>query len=97
MSSDYGSSLWKSDSRGCDDSKLLSPHVEEYARMAQTCIEKMSRLWNEIELPRDERRGEVDDIYEEVCRVWGVAVERAQRKKEERQEQIDRAIQEIYR
>ena len=97
MSSDYGNSVWKSELRAGDDTKLLPPHVEEYARMAQTCLERMSRLWNEIELPRDERRGELEDISREVAHVWSMAMERAERRKDERQQQIDHSVQEIYR
>jgi len=97
MSSDYTNAVWKTDSRAGDDSKLLPSHVEDYAQMAQMCLERMSRIWNEIELPRDKRRGELDDISHEVAHVWSMAIERAKRKKEECQQQIEDSVQEIYR
>lgn len=97
MSSDYLGYSWKSESRTCDDSRLLSPHIEQYAKMAHAYIEKISRLWNEIEYPIDERRGELDEIFQSVQHVWNHALNRAEKKKEERQRQIDEAVAEIYR
>ena len=97
MSSDHLNSPWSPASRASDDNKLLKPHVEEYVRMAHTCVEKMSRLWNEIEFPRDDRLRELDDISQEVKFVWSSAVEKAEKRKEEYQRRIDDAVQEIYR
>ena len=80
-----------------DDCKLLTPHIEDYSRTAHACIEKISRLWNEIELPREERQRELDEVLDAVRHTWSLAVERAERKKEELQRQIDEAVEEIYR
>jgi len=97
MSSDFVSAVWKSETRGSDDNRLLSHHIEDYVQIAKACIEKMSKLWNEIEFPRDNRQREFEDINEAVRKIWDSAVDRAEKKKDEYQQQIDEAVREIYK
>eukprot|EP00210_Caulerpa_lentillifera_P006216 g5938.t1 len=88
---------WNAAFKTADDGKLLKTHVEEYAKMAQTCVDKVSRLWNEIGLPRSDRQKEFDEVATAVRNVWSATVDRAERKKRERQKEIEEAVSEIYR
>lgn len=65
--------------------------------MAQTYGDKMSRLWNELGLPRKARRKEFDEVAKAVQNVWSETVDRAEKKKREHQKEIKEAVSEIYR
>lgn len=97
MSAESEGHNWNAAFKTADDAKLLKAHIDEYTRMAQICVDKVSRLWNEVGLPRGDRQREFDEVATAVRNVWSATVDRAERKKRERQTEIEDAVSEIYR
>jgi len=97
MSAESEGHNWNTAFKTADDAKLLKAHIDEYARMTQICVDKVTRLWNEVGLPRGDRQKEFDEVATAVRNVWSATVDRAERKKRERQKEIEEAVSEIYR
>lgn len=88
---------WSVAFKTADDAKLLNTHIEDYSKMAQICVERVSRLWNELGFSRGDRQQEFDEVATAIRNVWSATLDRAERKKRERQQEIDDAVAEIYR
>jgi len=88
---------WNVAFKAADDAKLLNTHIEDYSKMAQIYVERVSRLWNELGFSRGDRQQEFDEVATAIRSVWSATSDRAERKKRERQQEIDDAVAEIYK
>lgn len=57
----------------------------------------MNKIWSDIGLSKEDQREQLVAVDENINRVWNTAVEMAEAQKQDFQEKLDEAVEEIYK